>query len=230
MQAAYEDLKPGTRIAVIDDDDTARYILSGKLERWGFEPAPIEGKFNRVDELVDKVLSVKPGFVLCDNRLQTTGYANFFGADAAVDLNSKRCPSALITSHQDDDLKLLRRWRSRLPVVMDKDELDQGHLGTAFGKSFAEVVQGEISPERRPHRTHVMIDALEGEDVIAFVPAWSSEKSVRFELGLMKGVGTDIKAGSLIIAEVNVGAIDSSEIYLQNFENAPDPDPEDGLE
>tara|TARA_R110002094_G_scaffold207725_1_gene178231 strand:- start:32 stop:373 length:342 start_codon:yes stop_codon:yes gene_type:complete len=113
---------------------------------------------------------------------------------------------------------------------MDKDELDQGHLGTAFGKSFAEVVQGEISPERRPHRTHVMIDALEGEDVIAFVPAWSSEKSVRFELGLMKGVGTDIKAGSLIIAEVNVGAIDSSEIYLQNFENAPDPDPEDGLE
>jgi hypothetical protein len=229
LQAAYAELEPRSKFAIIDDDETARYILSEKIGRWGHEPAPLGGKFSDVDELVDEVLGLNPAFVLCDNRLQPTGYANFFGADAVVRLNSKGYPSVLVTSHQDDDLKLLRRWRPQLPVVLDKDDLDEGHVGVAYDKSYAEVVLGNVLPERRPHRTHILIDCVEGGDVIAFVPAWNSDKSVRFELKLMGDLGAGIKAGSMMIAEVNIGAASSREIFLQKFEAAPDPNPEDGL-
>ena len=53
LQAAYAELEPRSKFAIIDDDETARYILSEKIVSWGQEPAPLGGKFSDVDELVD---------------------------------------------------------------------------------------------------------------------------------------------------------------------------------
>ncbi len=215
-------------IAVIDDDETERFLLSDELRNWGYQAESFKGSYTDVESLINEVRDRHSDFVICDNHLQQAGYARFFGAEAVVALIQSGIPSILITSHQDTDVTRLKKWRPQLPVILDKSNIDKRNVELAFDKCSAEV-KGIVAPDRRPYRVLMEVDVLYETEVIAFVDAWRPRESVSFHRNLLGNLGGSIKEGTLLLVEVNIGATNRRELFFTNFELAPEPDPDDGL-
>lgn len=215
-------------VAIIEDDETERYLLSEQMRDWGYQPEVFEGGYKNVKDLLHEVAARKSEFVICDNHLQQAGYAGFFGADAVVALYKERIPSILVTQHQDSDDLRLKKWRPWLPVVLDKDDIDQKKVALAFEKCIAEVKNFEPAEDRRSYRVLVDVDAVRDNEIIAFVDAWKPHTSVSIPRQLIAHLG-QISEGTFLFAEVNIGATQRRELFFNNFELAPEPDPDDGL-
>lgn len=216
-------------IAVVDDDETERFLLSDELRKWGYQVELFKGRYADVPALISEIKEKRSDFVICDNHLQQAGYAGFFGAEAVVDLNQLGIPSILVTQHQDTDATRLKKWRAKLPVILDKNNINQRNVEQAFEKCRAEV-NGTIAPDRLPVRVLVEVDAIYDKEVVAFVDSWALRESISFPLNLIDHLSRNIaKAGTLLLADVNIGATDRRDLYFLNFELAPEPDPDDGL-
>ncbi|MGB0683781.1 MAG: hypothetical protein ACPGOV_13795 [Magnetovibrionaceae bacterium] len=229
LQPREASLEPGDVIAIIDDDRATRIRLARKVKRWGFESLPIEGSFETVPDLIEKVKSYNPRLVLCDNRLQDTGFASFFGAEAVSEFYKLGDPSILITQYQADDESFLRTWRENLPSVLDKDKLELEVVKRAFEKSAAEVIFRQQVPERRLFRTFVRVLEV-GENHVTFsIPDWNPDAQVRVPKDVLGQLKNSVTRGSFLIAKVNLGAKESADIFFKDFELAPELNPEDGL-
>ncbi|HDH50601.1 MAG TPA: hypothetical protein ENH04_04260 [Nitrospirae bacterium] len=215
-------------IAVIDDDETERFLLSDDLRKWGYQSESFKGNYTDVKSLISEVRAKQSDFVICDNHLQQAGYARFFGAEAVVALIQSGIPSILVTQHQDSDVTRLKKWRPQLPVILDKSNIDKRNVELAFDKCSAEV-KGIVAPDRRPYRVLMEVDGLYETEVIAFVDAWRPRESVSFPLNLLGSLAGSIGEGTLLLAEVNIGATNRRELFFTKFELAPEPDPDDGL-
>lgn len=218
-----------SKVAIIEDDETERYILSERLRGWGYQPEIFEGGYKDVASLLIEVTERKSDFVICDNHLQQAGYAQFFGTEAVVAFLKAGIPSILVTQHQDSDDSRLKQWRPSLPVILDKDEIDQEQVAHAFKKCIAEVKYSNPAEDRRPYRVLVDIDSVEENEVIAFVDAWNPHSSVSFPYELIANLGVPIKEGTFLLAEVNIGATQRRDLFFKNFELAPELDSNDGL-
>lgn len=217
-------------IAVVDDDETERILLSEELSAWGYKPELFNGSYADVASLIREVKDRHSDFVICDNHLQQAGYARFYGAEAVVKLIQSGIPSILVTQHQDSDVMRLKKWRSQLPIILDKsDTSDQRNVELAFNKCIAEV-KGMVAQDRRPHRVLVEVDTVRDNEIIVFVDAWNSRESVSFPRELLTHLDLSIiMEGTLLLAEVNIGATSRRDLFFKNFELAPEPDPDDGL-
>lgn len=215
-------------VAIIEDDETERYLLSQQMRDWGYQPETFEGVYKDVSTLLYEITARKSDFVICDNHLQQAGYAGFFGTDAVVALYKAKIPSILVTQHQDSDDSRLKKWRPWLPVILDKDDIDQEKVALAFDKCIAEVKNAKPAADRCPYRVLVDIDAVRDNEIIAFVDAWNPHTSVSFPRHLIAHLG-HISEGTFLLAEVNIGTIHRRELFFNNFKLAPKPDPNDGL-
>jgi len=95
-------------------------------------------------------------------------------------------------------------------------------------------IKNHLPPYRKPRRALVRIVGTSVDsniDIVeAFIPQWNLHKAVRFPLSLFGNVKKDdIKPNMLFIADINIGARDTQELFFENFELAPEPDPNDGL-
>lgn len=215
-------------VAIIEDDETERYLLSQQMRDWGYQPEIFEGTYKDVSTLLHEVAARKSDFVICDNHLQQAGYAGFFGSEAVVELYKAGIPSILVTQHQDTDDLRLKKWRPWLPAILDKDDIDQEKVALAFVKCISEVKNSEPAADRRPYRVLVDVDAVRDNEIIAFVDAWNPHTSVSFPRQLIAHLG-HISEGTFLLAEVNIGATHRRELFFDKLELAPKPDSNDGL-
>lgn len=216
-------------VAVVDDDETERFLLSDDLRNWGYQVESFKGSYANVPALIREIKAKRSDFVICDNHLQQAGYAGFFGAEAVVDLNQSGIPSILVTQHQDTDATRLKKWRAKLPVILDKNNINQRIVELAFEKCIAEV-NGTIAPDRLPVRVLVEVDAIFDNEVIVFVDSWALRESISFPLNLLDHLDKNvITVGTLLLADVNIGATNRRDLFFSNFELAPEPDSDDGL-
>jgi len=216
-------------VAIIDDDQMERETWTNFLKDWGYTPVSMAGNYQNVDSLVDQLIARHPDFIFCDNHLKKGGYADFNGPQLAATLNSLKMPSLVVTQYQDDDTIELRKWRASIPVILDKDEIDEITLSQAFNKCSAEVVEGEVTDDRRSHRVLLKIDSIEKDRIIAFVDAWNPHKSVSFLSNQLNHYISDVSEGDYFFAEVNIGAAEWRDLFFKNFERAPEPSSDDGL-
>src|SRR6185436_1812076 len=90
------------------------------LEEANFEPVIIQAdhRFERMDDLVAKLLETGSQAALCDHRLTPQGFAAFNGAGFVANLyDLKIMPSVLITTYIDMDADVsIRKWRHKIPV------------------------------------------------------------------------------------------------------------------
>lgn len=215
-------------IAIVDDDETERILLAEDLRAWGCQPELLNGSYTDVASLIREIKDRRSDFVICDNHLQQAGYARFYGAEAVVELIQFGIPTILVTQHQDSDVTRLKKWRSQLPIILDKSDINQRKVELAFNKCIAEV-NGMVAPDRCPYRVLVEVDAVYDNEVIVFVDAWNPRESVNFPLNLLAPLSIPIREGILLLAEVNIGATNRRDLFFKNFELAPEPDPNDGL-
>ena len=231
------------KIAIVDDSLNARDTLTKILRLVGFETFIVDSKFTNVDELSGYIQDNSEA-VICDHRLKFNGFANFNGAELMPSLYARKFPAILMTQYADEISVSIRKYRDRIPVVLEREELvDPDTIADKVNKSFdicLQEFQGKIPSSRRIHRTLinvVNITSDSGEDVVeVFVPSWNPYHAVRFpvsqipdELMVIVKSSLNRQEEACLFACVNTGAEKADDLYFTRFEIAPELDENDGL-
>jgi CheY-like chemotaxis protein len=220
------------RVAVVDDDPSQADVMSELVRDAGYEPIILGPRFEGIEDLVATVRD-NADAAICDHRLRPRGFASFDGAAAVASLIDARIPSLLVTQYIDMDAGVsIRRWRHRVPVLLSRDDADPERIVQGFGDCVREI-RGEHLSGRRPWRVLIHVDETReesGEQVVdAHIPSWNPHEAVRFPAALLQPLKVNLVPGTLLFAEVNIGAEQPEDLYFTHFELAAEPESEDVL-
>jgi len=231
MITCLSDLNLNT-IAIVDDDPENAETYSINVEHGGGKAITFTENLGDLEPLLQEV-EAKANGVLCDHRLGHRTLATFTGARAVAEWFKHKFPAILVSSYVNLDMHTtIREWRRYIPVVIDKDAITK----EAIIKGFADCKQelaSNLPTYRKPRRAIVMVvDSGEyagAEYIDAIVAQWS-RMPVRFPKSLLGQLEShSIEMGMRFIADVNIGARSAEELFFENFELAPEPDPNNGL-
>lgn len=218
------------RVAVVDDDPENVEAFAYIVQNCRCEAVRYPNEFGSMRQLLENVSKIADG-VLCDHRLSFKSPASFTGAEAVASWIDMKFPAILISAYDfDATIKLYRR---KIPVVISKDLITSTTIIEGFSICSQEI-RNVLPPFRKPRRAIVRIVGFDPESKIhlveAFVPQWNPLKAVRFPRSLMGDLASiDLKPDMMFIADVNIDARNVDELFFDNFELAPEPDPNDGL-
>lgn len=222
------------KVAIVDDDAQSRKGFELMLEDEGYEPFVLKGAYRSAVELAE-FISENADAALCDHRLRHGGMADFDGAELVFELQKKGCPAILISQYLHVDASTtVRSFRRLIPVAVTRADFDYQDLNALFEKAVAEI-EGKFGQNRAAHRSLVYISSISGEGISkiadVFVIGWNPQDAVRIPFSVIaKDIPRQhIKEGASFIANINIGADDSDELYFSDFEIAPEPDENDGL-
>ena len=220
------------KVAVVDDDPIAEAALRVLLEDAGYEAVGVDPPLESIDGAVAQIRRVASAAV-CDHRLSPRGLAHFGGAALVAQLYSADFPAVLISQYFNIDQNVsIRKYRSRIPILLSRDEVGPDQLADAI-RVCSDEISGQLLPQRRGWRTLVRLVAKDtegGEDVVdAIIPGWRTDEAVRFPaelLGPHKNalpVGRSDRLELRFFAKVNIGAKDARDLYLEGFDPATEP-------
>ena len=220
------------KIAIVDDDEDARETISWQVEDTDtFEPILIykNDKYSSdVNKFADYIASQEVYAVLCDHRLFLDSFANFYGAQLVAALYDKKIPAILVTQNFSIDLNFsIRKYRDKIPVLIERANINSIEIIKGIEYCYSELKEG-FSSLRKPYNTLVRIESISSEDgepvVDVIIPGWDYDTAIRFPQSIIdEALHKDIEIGTRLFADVNIGAETSDQIYLKNFELAPDP-------
>ncbi len=227
MQGLIDEIRPGSKIAVVDDsvDDMRRTSIL--LEDAEFEPVAIDPSFPTLEALLNAVAAKADGLV-CDHRLSHGATAAFTGAQVVAASNRRRIPAVLVTGYADlDEQTSIRRWRSSIPCMLRK-RFKPAEIESALQLAHREQLLGPAL-EREGHRTVVRVlrvDQIGTERIVeVIVVAWDPVDAVILPADMITtsvGLTTDDLPGMRFMANVNIHARSSEELFFENFEVAPE--------
>lgn len=214
------------RVAVIDNEESARRELAFQLRGQGFEPVPIDESAASVDDVVDRVRTVAK-FAVCDLRLSP--WIVPLGAEIVARLTSFHVPTVLFTTSKEDDVPEFRHLLDRIPIFRTRDELNGDNLHELFDVA-AESNLAAI-PERAPYRTLLRVENMHSDQrAELLIPAWSLETPVEMSLsGFPEELRGSIRPGVRLFGAVNLHASDPSLLYVTHLSLAPEINADDGL-
>ncbi len=219
------------QVKIIDDQRDGAELLSYQVEDAGFKPIIITCPAPPLD-LLESLVEERTAFIF-DHLLSHGKCAPYLGAQAAALMYKLHVPAILVTAYVMDADVGIRRWRGDIPVLLERDAVDQDTLNEAFLKCLRELRYGRPSSRRaQPAIVRVERTAYEtGEDVLdVIIGAWNPRKAVRLPRSLLPAaLSSTLDLGSRFIADVNIGAETGDELFFDNFREAPEPDPNDGL-
>jgi len=182
-----------------------------------------------MDDVVRRVEQERPAGVLCDHRLQFGQPAAYDGATLVAKLTAERVPSILVTTFVRDADVSIRLHRENIPVLLLRDQLSPESLVKALEYCQAEI-DGHLAADRKPYRILLRIAAVVDEASVpvaeAIIPNWNPVEIVRFPISMIPQEMRPANPASVVdlryVAEANVGAARSEDLYFRNFEPAPD--------
>ena len=226
-----------TRVAVIDDMRGQAETAAGIADEAGLIPVIIsegDGIFLTPEDLLARLLSEGSTAAICDHRLAHTQFANFTGAEFIASLFRRKIPGVLLSTFAaiDGDTSI-RLHRANIPYIVSRNNLVPDEIVRGLQCCAAELA-GNIPPERQPRRTLVRVVGISNESstpvVDAIVHTWNPNLAIRFPLQAIEeptirqaialGLDTEIR----LFAQVNVGCRNDNELFLKEFEFAPEPD------
>jgi len=223
------------RVAVIDDDPkVVASIRIGLEDESDLNPVTFPDGFDSLPEAVKLIMSGAEAAV-CDHRLQPGNYAPFDGSELVGELVRRGFPAVLRTSFSGNNFDpKIRANKHDIPVMLGASS--SGHEIAAALDLCRREIGGDVSPERRTWRTFVRIVGQTGygPDLIlrAIVPAWNAEEVIDIPFSIIPpGIIDEIvsRDGVRLFARVNIGAESAQDLFFDDFEVAPEPDPNDGL-
>ena len=216
-------------VAIVDDDPENVEALKFCLETAGSKIIAFTDNFQNMNSLLEEIMRRANG-VLCDNRLNYRTTANFTGAEAVANWFDLKFPAILVSEFTDQDINTtIRSFRRKIPFVIPQDHIDIQKIITGFAICKQEIAN-QPPPFRKPIRAIVQVVKFTNNSVETYVPQWNPHRVVTFPRSLLgKYKNKDLTRGTLFIADVNIGANNSDELFFENFELAPEPDDADGL-
>ena len=220
------------KVALVDDDPTAAATMKVLLEDAGYEPIGVESPLESIHDALAQIKGMA-GAAICDHRLSPRGLASFSGAELVAQLYESSFPAVLISQYFKIDQNVsIRKYRSKIPILLARDELGPDQLADAI-QACTDEIRGQMSPHRKAWRTLVRVVAKDtegGEDVLdAIIPGWRPDEAVRFPAELLGSYKRELPEGRSdrlqlrFFARVNIGAEDARDLYLEGFEPANEP-------
>lgn len=223
------------RVAIVDDDREGAQTVALSLEAAGYEPFIIEKSPGSAEALA-KQIAAEADAAYCDHRLSRYAFAtNFSGADVVAKLYDLKIPGVLFSEYYGIDADVsIRKQRRRIPVVLRRSEVGVGiqSITDSFNRCKEEL-EGMYPDWRRPHRSMLIVEYFGNQDDVDVVDVNIVNRDggiVRFPLELIpEDLRDDLREGDLLIADVNIGAERSEDLYFENVQLAPEPEDDDGL-
>jgi DNA-binding LytR/AlgR family response regulator len=205
------------RVAVCDDNSSTRDDLSSLLEIENFQPFPLNGPYNNIDQVIQQVID-NANAAICDYQIDRRNYATFNGAEVVSNLYARKVPALLITMYGKAEIDHIRLHRHRIPVIL-KSDADIDEIAHGFEVCVSELNE-KFSPERKPWQTLVRIEEIDTDRnlVDSIIPAWNSKTIVRFPLALIPhALIKYVQPGERFYAQVNTGTENYDDLFLFNF-------------
>jgi hypothetical protein len=222
--------QPRRRVAVADDNPTYREQRSHLVDLAGFEPVPLNDRYDQVQDLIDAIQKAGATGLVCDHKLTEGNYAGFEGVEAVAALYSLSIPGILVTDYGNTDLRQsIQRHRKLVPVLIRGTDLRPPKIAEGIAAWEQEVIGHDVPVSRRPRRAVVIVDDItpgaSGRMLTVFVPRWREHEAVSLPEDM---VPTDIRAslkkGSVLTASVNTEADRIEDLFFEDFELTPDED------
>jgi hypothetical protein len=220
-------------VAIVNDDTSEQQVWSELVEDAGYRPIILPGPFVDAFQMAT-MIEANAVFAICDHRLSPKNLAQFTGASAVAEMTVRGKVAALLVTHylEPDAEITIRRYRRNIPVLL-REMPSPETMPDVFSRCREEV-QGNVPANRRPWRTLIRVTGTsreQGIDLVeALIPAWNPEAIVRFPVDMVpRDLQETIEPGLRLFAKVNVGAEDAKDLFLEEFEPAPEANPDDGL-
>lgn len=212
-----------SRIAVVDDNNDVAQNIAEELRIDKLVPLIQHGPYREIEQLLNSVRRDEAQALVCDHRLNSGSYANFYGAEVVASLYKEGFPCVLMTSYSRSDFDPeIRRYRRFIPSLLGGSEVTATTIQSGLEDCIKEF-EGVYRIGRKPLRTIVRIDTIETqgkmEYVYAVVPAWDPSTIVGFPYNLLSNeIKSHLKKGTRLFAEVNIDAREADELFFDKFE------------
>lgn len=231
MNAVPVGLAEGDVVAVIDDNQEGGKAIGYSLSDAGFSPMVVTPE-KRIDAFLEKI-SNQSKAAICDHRLGQASNVSYTGAEFVAKANRRGLPTVLITSYADADAAKIRRWRSNIPCLLRRhpDSDDPDILKDAL-QAAREEIDGTFKRERQRFRTVIRVERVisspDGNLAEVVVSAWKPNEVLQVPLQVInhsKRLVSKSDADVRLIADVNIYAGSSSDLFFENVQSAtPPPD------
>lgn len=208
-------------VAIVDDDAASRKSYELPLEDLSLSPDPVQGPLPNLQRFVAEI-AARSDAALCDHHLRKANYADFNGAEVVASWYAVKFPAVLCTKWEKAEIDQIRRHRSRIPVLIQPEELAKDP--ETFIRGLEEVLfemNGDFRPSRRPWRTQVSFPEVDDNGLIVYaeVPAWPGGQVIRLQkTDLPETLLLQLKPDYRCHAKVNIGAERQEDLYFLDWE------------
>ncbi|GAC1356608.1 MAG: hypothetical protein NVS2B12_09970 [Ktedonobacteraceae bacterium] len=171
---------------------------------------------------------------ICSNRLDRVASGHFSGAELAAALYDAGIPTLLVTQYLEiDQHTSIRRWRSKLPVVLPLRDFEPAVVKERLEFCIAEL-QGRIAESRAPYQVMVHIadvEELGGTRYLDVLVGYRDRyRHIRLPASIVpEHLHPHLVPNTWLFAHVNIRAREDSELYFREFVLAPKPQYDEDL-
>jgi hypothetical protein len=205
------------RVCVIDDDEASRYAMGLTVEDSKLIAVPQNQKIDNLDAYFNEI--VKPSdAIVSDHHLRKKNYFPVNGAEVVSRSYDKRIPSVLVTKYEQAVIDEIRKYRQKIPIILNPDEFDPDSLMQSLEFCINEF-NGEIVPSRKVWRTLIRVDDIGDNHLYLIIPSWNSNETIKIPIkDLPVDIQSKAKADVRMHAKVNVGATLSNDLFFLDWE------------
>lgn len=208
------------RIAIVDDDKAVRQAYELSIEDLELQAINESGPLGDLDTFARAARDRADGAV-CDFKLRIKNYSTFDGAELVARWYELGFPAVLCTKWDRASVDEMRRFRSRIPVLIRPSDLDADHIIAGLEVCIREM-EGSVRASRRSWRTLVRVEEVTEERysyVYVVVPAWNPSEVIRLPLSdVPEPIHPAVRPDARLYAQVNVGAETYEDLFFREWE------------
>jgi hypothetical protein len=207
------------RIAIVDDEKSVRDNYEMSLDELKVEAVNEAGPLPELEKFIHDART-RADAAVCDFKLRVRNYATFDGAELVARWFDTGFPALLCTKWDRANIDDMRRFRSKIPVLIRATELDADRIVEGLTVCVRELA-GRVLDSRRCYRTLVRVEDSDSTSLYVYVvvPAWNPAEVVRLlKTDIPDKVRPEVKPDARLYADVNLGAESYEDLFFRSWE------------
>lgn len=205
------------RLCIIDDDENSRSGLVEMLYDTRFQSFAQKERVEDVDSYIKDFLKPSDA-IISDHQLKQKNYFPINGAEIVSMCYSLNKPGILVTRYDKTQIMEIRRFRDRIPVILNPSEFEADTIYQSLEICIREL-NGEIRADRKLWRTLVRVDSFDEHHIYIIIPGWDTTEVISVaRKELPQEVEAVIDVDKRLHVGANIGCENPNDLYFSNWE------------
>jgi hypothetical protein len=207
------------RIWVVDDNEGSRAGTLEFLGDSGFDSLAQEDQVFDVNHFIANAFGPADA-VISDHQLTVSNFFPINGAEFVAKCFDKNIPSILVTRYDKAQMSEIRKYRSKIPVLINPAHLDSELIPPSFEICIKER-KGVVRKDRKLHRTLIRVDSIELPHVYIIIPGWDSREIIPIHVDEItnEDVRQALQADKKVHVKANIGCESLNDLYFADWES-----------